>query len=103
MAESNNVKYPIIIAGQKMILQFVVSDAPTKLGINMQFVMEQEPSDPRDKQDLQNKLTLALQKRFSESNIAIDFNERNPYKNVISFIVPINAISNILIDTLKGK
>ena len=65
--------------------------------------MEQEPSDPRDKQDLQNKLSVVLQKRFGDANIAIDFNERNPYKNVLSYIVPMNSISDILMKVLRGE
>jgi hypothetical protein len=52
---------------------------------------------------LANKISVALQKRFGDSGIALDYNERNPYKNVISFIVPLNSISKILMDVIKGS
>jgi hypothetical protein len=94
--------YNVTIAGQKMKLKFTTSDSPTKLGINMQFVMENEPEDIRDKQELSNKISVALQKKYGESGIAVAFNDRNPYKNVISFIVPMDAISKMLVDILKS-
>ena len=94
--------YPITVAGQRMKLQFVASDSPTKLGVNMQFVMEQEMEDIRDKQEISNKISVALQKKFGDAGIAVAFNDRNPYKNVISFIVPMDSISKLLIDILKG-
>ena len=100
--QPKSATYPITIQGQKLYLQFEISDAPTKQGINMQFVMKDTPEDIRDKQDLQNKLSVALQKKFGDAGIALDYNERNPYVNVISFIVPITAISKILVDVLKS-
>ena len=100
---SLNPKYPITILGQSLTLQFEISSAPTKKGINLQFVMSQPPEDPRETQELANKISIALQKRFGDSGIALDYNERNPYKNVISFIVPLNSISKILMDVIKGS
>lgn len=101
--ESAQGTYPITISGQKLILNFEVSDAPTKKGINLQFVMQNEPSDPRDKEQLRDKLSIALQKRFGDAGIPIDYNERNPYKNVISFIVPISSVADQMIKVLKGS
>jgi hypothetical protein len=103
MAKSNNIKYPITIAGQKMVLQFVVSDAPTKQGIRLQFVMSKAPEDIREKDILKNKLSVVLQKLFGDAQISIDYDDRNPYENVIAYIVPMSSISNILVDILKGK
>jgi hypothetical protein len=100
--KSNSARYPITIAGQKLILQFDTSDAETKKGVRLQFVMEQDPSDPRDKDDLKNKLSVVLQKKFGESGIVIDYDERNPYINVIAFIVPISSIASILIEILRS-
>lgn len=100
---TNNPQYPITIAGQKLTLRFETSDSPTKKGINLQFVMENEPTDPRETQELANKISVALQKRFGDAGIAIDYNERNPYKNVVSFIVPIATISDYLMNVLKGQ
>lgn len=94
--------YNVTILGQKLKLRFIPEDSPTKMGINMQFVMENEPEDPRDKQELSSKISVALQKKFGDSGIAIAFNDRNPYKNVISFIVPIDSISKLLVNALKN-
>ncbi len=96
-------QYPITIAGKNLVLQFDISDAPTKLGVNMQFVSKEGFADERDKQDLANKLSVVLQKKFGGAGIAIDYNERNPYKNVISYIVPLSAISSIMMGMLKGQ
>lgn len=100
---TNNPKYPVTIEGQNMILQFETSDAPTKKGINLQFVMQNPPEDQRQTQELANKISVALQKRFGDAGIAVDYNERNAYKNVISFIVPLTTISDYLMSVLKGQ
>jgi len=47
-------------------------------------------------------LPILLQKKYGDAGIAVAFNDRNPYKNVISFIVPIDAISKVLVDVLKN-
>lgn len=96
-------QYPITIAGKNLVLQFDISEAPTKLGINMQFVSKEGFPDERDRQDLANKLSIVLQKKFGDAGIAIDYNERSPYKNVISYIVPISSISTIIMGMLKGS
>jgi hypothetical protein len=96
-------QYPITIAGKNLILQFDISDAPTKLGVNMQFVSKEDFADERDKQDLANKLSVVLQKKYGDAGIAIDYNERNPYKNVISYIIPLSAVSTIMMNMLKGQ
>jgi hypothetical protein len=64
--------------------------------------MENEVIDPREKQDIANKISVALQKKYGEAGLAIAFNDRNPYKNVISFIIPLDAISKMLVNILKG-
>lgn len=94
--------YNVTIAGQNLKLSFVSEESPTKMGINMRFVMETPPEDPRDKQELANKISVVLQKKFGDAGIAVAFNDRNPYLNVISFIVPIDAISKVLVDVLKN-
>jgi hypothetical protein len=68
----------------------------------MQFVLDQEFEDPRDKQALANEISVALQKRFGASNIVVDMDERNPYQNVIGFIVPLSSVAMLLIKSLKG-
>jgi hypothetical protein len=94
------------VDGEKLTipLQFDLSDADTKKGVNMQFVLPKEKiQDPRKKQEYANKISIALQKRFGEAGIPVDYNERNAYLNVVSFIIPLSAISGWLINTLKGE
>lgn len=100
---NTNPRYPITILGQKLTLQFEISDAPTKKGVNLQFVMDSEFEDPREKQQVANKISIALQKRFGDSGIVVDYNERNPYKNVISFIVPLASLADLLTNVIKGS
>jgi hypothetical protein len=98
-----SIRYPVNIAGQRLVLQFEVSDAPTKKGIRLQFVMPEVPQDIRDKDALKDKLSVVLQKIFGEAKITIDYDERNPYENVIAYIIPISSISEILLNVLKGN
>ena len=93
--------YPVTVAGQNLKLRFTTEDSPSKQGINMQFVMENEIIDPREKQDIANKISVALQKKYGEAGLAITYNDRSPYLNVISFIIPMNSISKLLVDMLK--
>jgi len=102
MAEALNPKYNITVAGKKYALQFDVNTNPTKKGVKMQFILDQEFQDPREKQALATKISVALQKRFGDSGIMVDYDDRNPYKNVIGFIVPLASVSKMLIDALKG-
>jgi hypothetical protein len=94
--------YNLNLNGHNLKLRFISEESPTKMGINMQFVMETPPEDPRDKQELANKISVILQKKFGDAGIAVAFNDRNPYKNVISFIIPIDSISKVLVDVLKN-
>lgn len=100
--EAVNPKFNITIAGKKYGLQFDVNSNPTKKGIKLQFILDQEFQDPRDKQNLSNQIAVALQKKFSASGIVVDIDERNPYKNVIGFIVPLNSVATLLVKAMKG-
>lgn len=100
--EAINPKFNITIAGKKYGLQFDVNSNPTKKGVKMQFILDQEFQDPRDKQNLSNQIAVALQKKFSASGIVVDIDERNPYKNVIGFIVPLNSVATLLVKAMKG-
>lgn len=100
--EAVNPKFNITIAGKKYGLQFDVNSNPTKKGVKMQFILDQEFQDPRDKQNLSNQIAVALQKKFSASGIVVDIDERNPYKNVIGFIVPLNSVATLLVKAMKG-
>jgi hypothetical protein len=102
MAKAVNPLFNITIAGKKYKLRFDVNDNPTKLGVKMQFVLDQEFEDPRDKQMLANEISVALQKRFGASGIMVDYDDRNPFRNVIGFIIPLNSVALMLIKSLKG-
>lgn len=98
-----NPRYNVKLLGKEIVLQVDISDAPTKKGLNLQFVFPEPMEDPIVRQDVANKLSVILQKKFGASNIAVDYNDRNPYKNVISFIVPIKSISDMLTQMLKTR
>jgi hypothetical protein len=100
--EAPKPRYSAVIDGKKLGLQFDVNSNPTKIGIKMQFILDQEYEDPREKQELTNKISTALQTKFGSAGVAVSMDDRNPYKNVIGFIVPLNTISDILMSVLKG-
>jgi hypothetical protein len=99
--ENNNPTYPVTIEGKELTLRFDFSDAPTKQGIKLQFVLPEELLSQKDK--IKDKIFIVLQKRYTQSEIPVDYDDRNPYKNVITFIIPLTAISNLLFNMLKGK
>jgi hypothetical protein len=100
--EPVNPRFNITVAGKKYGLQFDVNSNPTKKGVKMQFILDQEFEDPRDKQLLINEISVALQKRLGASGIMVDYDDRNPYKNVIGFIIPINSVASMIIKAMKG-
>jgi len=102
MAQAINPLFNITVAGKKYRLQFDVNDNPTKKGVKLMFILDQPIEDPRDKQALANEIAVALQKRYSASGIVLDVDDRNPYKNVIGFLVPINSVAKMLIQALKS-
>lgn len=102
MAEAVNPRYSVTVGGKKYLLQFDLNTNPTKKGVKLQFVLDQEFEDPREKQALASKISVALQKKFGDSGIMIDYDDRNPYKNVIGFIVPLASVSKLLMNALKG-
>jgi hypothetical protein len=79
-----------------------VNSNPTKKGVKLQFIIDQEFEDPRDKQMLANQISVALQKRLGASGIMVDYDDRNPYKNVIGFIVPLNSVATLILKAMKG-
>ena len=94
-------KASVTIEGKKLGLLFDVNSNPTKKGIKMHFVLEEKFEDPRDKQALASKISTALQKKFGDAGIVIDYDERSPYENAISYIVPLQSVSEMLIKALK--
>jgi hypothetical protein len=102
MAQAVNPLYTATVGGKKYRLQFDVNDNPTKKGVKMQFILDQDIEDPRDKQALANQISIALQKRLGAAGIMVDYDDRNPYKNVIGFIVPLASVSNMIMKALKG-
>jgi hypothetical protein len=102
MAEAISPLFGITVGGKKYKLRFDVNDNPTKKGVKMQFILDQEFEDPRDKQMLANEISVALQKRLGASGVMVDYDDRNPYKNVIGFIVPLNSVAMMIIKAMKG-
>lgn len=100
--EAAGQSYKITVAGQTLVLKFDVNSNPTKKGVKLQFVLPNPNIDPREKQELATKISTALQKRFGEAGIMIDYDTQTPYRNVIGFVVPINSIIDFLMKTLKG-
>lgn len=101
--EAVQPKASVTIEGKKLGLLFDVNSNPTKKGVKMHFVLEEKFEDPRQKQALASKISTALQKKFGDAGIVIDYDERSPYENAISYIVPLQSISEILIKALKGQ
>jgi hypothetical protein len=102
MAQAANPLFDITIGGKKYKLRFDVNDNPTKKGVKMQFIIDQEFEDPRDKQMLANEISVALQKKLGAAGVMVDYDDRNPYKNVIGFIVPLNSVAMLIIKAMKG-
>jgi len=96
-------KTTVTIDGKKLGLLFDVNSNPTKKGIKMHFILNDKFEDPRDKQALASKISTALQKKFGDAGIVIDYDERSPYENAISYIVPLQSISELLIKALRGQ
>lgn len=103
MAEAVNPRINITVGGKKYLVQFDLNTNPTKKGVKLQFILEQEPQDPREKQMLANEISVALQKRFGSAGIMIDYDDRNPYRNVIGFIIPLASVSKLIIEAMRGK
>jgi hypothetical protein len=101
--ESIKPRYTVSIGGQKIGLQFDQNTNPTKMGIKLQFVLPEGEIDPQQKQDLTQKISTALQKRFGEAGITITLDDRVAYENVIGFTVPLDSIADILVKVVKGE
>jgi len=106
MAEAVNPQFNITVEGKKYLLQFDVNTNPTKKGVKLQFAVhpeefQKEFQDPRKKQALASEISVALQKRLGASGIMVDYDDRNPYKNVIGFIVPLNSVAKMIIQAMK--
>ena len=101
--EAVQPKASVTIDGKKLGLLFDVNSNPTKKGVKMHFILEEKFEDPRQKQALASKISTALQKKFGDAGIVIDYDERSPYENAISYIVPLQSVSEMLIKALKGQ
>lgn len=102
MAEAANPIVNITVAGKKYRLRFDVNDNPTKLGVKLQFLLDQDIEDPREKQKLASEISVALQKRLGSAGVMVDYDDRNPYKNVIGFIVPLTAVAKMIVSAMKS-
>ena len=96
-------QYNVTVAGQNLVLKFDVNQNETKLGVKLQFVLPNPNIDPREKQELATKISTALQKRFGDAGIVVDYDTQTPYKNVIGYVIPLQSIAEFLMSTLKGS
>jgi hypothetical protein len=103
MADIPKPRTSVTIEGQKLGLQFDLNTNDTKRGIKMQFVLSTDDMDPKAKQELTQKISTVLQKRFGDAGVMIDFDDRNPYANVIGFLVPLDSVATMLTKILKGQ
>jgi len=101
--EAVNPQATVNIEGKKLGLIFDVNSNPTKKGVKLHFILDKAMTDPKDKQELSTKISTALQKRFGDAGIVIDYDERSPYTNTISYLVPLQSLSDILLKALKGQ
>lgn len=102
MAEAANPIVNITVGGKKYRLRFDVNDNPTKLGVKLQFLLDQDIEDPREKQRLASEISVALQKRLGAAGVMVDYDDRNPYKNVIGFVVPLTAVAKMIVSAMKS-
>jgi len=96
-------KKSVTIDGQKLGLQFDLNSNESKKGVKMQFILDKPDMDIRVKQELTQKISAALQKRFGEHGLIVSLDDRNPYENVIGFLVPLTSITELLFKILKGE
>jgi hypothetical protein len=92
----------ISLEDKKFPVVFDVNSNETKKGVKMHFIVD-DYQDIKKKQELANSLSTALQKAFGNAGIAVDYDERSPYENAISYLIPLQSISTILIKALKGE
>lgn len=102
MAQPANPLVNISVGGKKYRLRFDVNDNPTKLGVKMQFMLDEDLEDPREKQKLASEISVALQKRLGAARVMIDYDDRNPFRNVIGFIVPLSSVASLIIRAMKS-
>lgn len=102
MAQAANPIVNISVGGKKYRLRFDVNDNPTKLGVKLQFILDKDIDDPREKQALASEISVALQKRMGSAGVMVDYDDRNPYKNVIGFIVPLASVAKLIVSSMKG-
>jgi hypothetical protein len=107
MALSQQPRYTVnlTIDGKKMPfkIQFDVNDNTTKMGLKMQFILSHEIQDPRAKQELANKISVALQKRLGDAGMTVAYDDRTAYNNVIGFTIPLSSISDMVMKAFKGS
>lgn len=88
--------FPVEVAGQHLTLRFDTNINKTKKGVKLQFVLGNVPEDPRELQNLANKIGAELQTMFGESGLQIVYDVENPYTNVIGFLLPLPSIATYI-------
>jgi hypothetical protein len=104
MSEVFKPKLRVKIGGKSLPIAFDLNTSPTKKGIVIYFILEEQVEDPRDVQELTNKISTWLQKKFADQKLMVTYNDRNSYsQNTISFIVPLSSMVDLLTRNLKGE
>jgi len=94
---------PVNIAGQSLKLRFDTNINKTKKGVKLQFVLPEVPKDPRELQNLANKIGAELQTQFGDAGLQIMYDVENPYRNVIGFLIPLTSISSYIMKNVMQQ
>ena len=93
-------EFPVEIAGHHLTLRFDVNINKTKKGVKLQFVMNDIPQDPREAQQLASEIGTELQQKFGDAGLQIVYDDENPYKNVVGFLLPLPSLADYLIKNI---
>jgi hypothetical protein len=50
---------------------------------------------------LANKISVALQKRLGDAGITVAYDDRNAFRNVIGFTIPLTSIADVVMKIFK--
>jgi hypothetical protein len=96
--------YKVSLEGQEYNVYFDTNISETKRGLKIRFIPTNTETDPRELNDIANKIAIILQKKFANTSIQIDrdLQPRNPLE--IGFTVPLASISDFIMNkVIKGQ
>lgn len=99
-------QYKARLEGVLFAVEFDTNINETKRGIKIRFHPQTEGTqqiDIRKLNDLANKITIILQKKFVAHGLQVDRDTEVQDPTVIGFIVPLTSIANFVMSTvIKG-